>query len=148
MGGVVVLLAGDFKQTLPVIERGTAADEINACLKASYLWTKVEKLYLITNMRVQLFSDVESGAYAQKLLEIGEDHLDTDQEGMVLFTHQFCHVVESEDEFIDHVFPNMQQHIFDEKWLCERTILAPKNETVAKINKKNLGRNSKRNISV
>ncbi|GFT33755.1 hypothetical protein TNCV_4382711 [Trichonephila clavipes] len=37
-------------------------------------------------MRFQLFSDVESGAYAQKLLEIGEGHLDTDQEGMVLFT--------------------------------------------------------------
>ncbi|GFU86970.1 ATP-dependent DNA helicase [Trichonephila clavipes] len=31
-------------------------------------------------MRVQLFSDVESGAYAQKLLEIGEGHLDIDQE--------------------------------------------------------------------
>ncbi|GFU14574.1 ATP-dependent DNA helicase [Trichonephila clavipes] len=82
MGGVVVLLAEDFRQTLPVIERGTAADEINACLKASYLWTKVEKLYLTTNMRVQLFRDVESGAYAQKLLEIGEGHLDTDQEVM------------------------------------------------------------------
>ncbi|GFU79470.1 ATP-dependent DNA helicase [Trichonephila clavipes] len=136
MGGVVVLLAGDFRQTLPVIEKGTAADKINACLKASYLWTKVEKLYLTTNMRAQLFSDVESGAYAQKLLEIGEGHLGTDQEGMVLFTHQFCHVVESEDELIDPVFPNMQQHIFDEKWLCERTILAPKNETAAKINKK------------
>ncbi|GFV69320.1 ATP-dependent DNA helicase [Trichonephila clavipes] len=37
MGGVVVLLAGDFRHTLPVIERGTAADEINACLKAPYL---------------------------------------------------------------------------------------------------------------
>ncbi|GFT89088.1 ATP-dependent DNA helicase [Trichonephila clavipes] len=80
IGGVVVLLAGDFRQTLPVIERGTAADEINACLKASYLWTKIEKLYLTTNMRVQLFSDVESRAYAQKLLEIGEGPLDTDQE--------------------------------------------------------------------
>ncbi|GFV87198.1 ATP-dependent DNA helicase [Trichonephila clavipes] len=139
MGGVVVLLAGDFRQTLPVIERGTAADEINACLKASYLWIKVEKLYLTTNMRVQLFSDVESGAYAQKLLEIGEGHLDPDQEDMVLFTHQFCHVVESEDELIDQVFPNVQQHILDEKWLCERTILAPKNVTVGKINKKILG---------
>ncbi|GFT31439.1 ATP-dependent DNA helicase [Trichonephila clavipes] len=94
MGGVVVLLAMDFRQTLPVIEKGTATDEINACLKSSYLCTKVEKLYLTTNMRVQLFSDVESGAYAQKLLEIGEGHLDTDQ-GVVLFTHQFCHVVES-----------------------------------------------------
>ncbi|GFY29125.1 ATP-dependent DNA helicase [Trichonephila clavipes] len=115
MGGVVVLLAGDFRQTLPVIKGGTAADEISAFLKASYLWTEVEKLYLTTNMRVQLFSDDESGAYAQKLLEIGEGHLDTDQEGMVLFTHQFCQVVKSEDELIDQVFPNLQQYILDEK---------------------------------
>ncbi|GFU81987.1 ATP-dependent DNA helicase [Trichonephila clavipes] len=90
-------------------------------------------------MQVQLFSDVESGAYAQKLLEIGEGHLDINKEGMVLFTHQFCHVVESEDKLIDKVFPNLQQYILHEKWLCERTILAPKNETVAKINKKILG---------
>ncbi|GFX26055.1 ATP-dependent DNA helicase [Trichonephila clavipes] len=139
MGGVLVLLARDFRQTLPVIERGTAADEINACLKASYLWTKVEKLYLTTNMRVRIFRDVESGAYAQKLLEIGEGHLDTDQEGMVLFTHQFCHAVESEEELINQVLPNLQQCILDEKWLCERTILAPKYEAVVKINKKTLG---------
>ncbi|CAH2102538.1 unnamed protein product [Euphydryas editha] len=34
MNDVVVLLTGDFRQTLPVIERGTAADEIQACLKS------------------------------------------------------------------------------------------------------------------
>ncbi|GFT37986.1 ATP-dependent DNA helicase [Trichonephila clavipes] len=61
MDEVVVLLAGDFIHDLPVIERGTAADEINVCLKAPYLWTKVEKLYLTTNMRVQELNDVESG---------------------------------------------------------------------------------------
>ncbi|GFX56443.1 ATP-dependent DNA helicase [Trichonephila clavipes] len=95
MGGVVVLLAGDFRQTLPVIERDIAADEINASLKASYLWNKVEKLYLTTNMRVQLFNDVESGAYAQKLLEIGKCHLDTDQEAKhqcITPSTQSCHL--------------------------------------------------------
>ncbi|GBP15530.1 hypothetical protein EVAR_9308_1 [Eumeta japonica] len=40
MGGMVVLLAGNFRQTLPVINKGTPADEINACLKASVLWTR------------------------------------------------------------------------------------------------------------
>ncbi|GBP23526.1 hypothetical protein EVAR_12807_1 [Eumeta japonica] len=38
-------------------------------------------------MRVQLFSDVESRAYAQKLLEIDESHLDTDQEVTELGRH-------------------------------------------------------------
>ncbi|GFS96150.1 transposable element Tcb2 transposase [Trichonephila clavipes] len=77
MGDVVVLLGRKFRQTLPVIGRDTAANEINACLKASYIWTKVEKLFPTTNMPVQLFSYIESGAYAQKLLEIGESHLQT-----------------------------------------------------------------------
>ena len=35
--GTMILLAGDFRQTLPVTPRSTAADEINACLKASIL---------------------------------------------------------------------------------------------------------------
>ncbi|GBN82619.1 hypothetical protein AVEN_234735-1 [Araneus ventricosus] len=37
MGGLNVVLAGDFRQTLPVIPRGSMADEIKACLKSSYL---------------------------------------------------------------------------------------------------------------
>jgi len=38
MGKVVVILAGDFQQTLPLIIHGTPADRIDACLKKSYLW--------------------------------------------------------------------------------------------------------------
>jgi len=33
MGKVIVILAGDFRQTLPIISRGTPADQIHACLK-------------------------------------------------------------------------------------------------------------------
>jgi len=36
-GGAIILLPCDFRQTLPVIPRSTAADEINACLKSSNL---------------------------------------------------------------------------------------------------------------
>jgi len=32
-GSVLVLLSGDFKQTLPIIPRVIYADEINSCLK-------------------------------------------------------------------------------------------------------------------
>ncbi|KAL0867452.1 hypothetical protein ABMA27_008239 [Loxostege sticticalis] len=124
MGGVVVLLAGDFRQTLPVIERGTPADEMNACLKASPLWSKVEKLHLTCHMRVQLFNDLESGAYASKLLQIGEGRLETDED------------VATEDELISHVFPNIQNNITNDEWLCERAVMSPKNESVNKINNK------------
>ncbi|KAL4104072.1 hypothetical protein QTP88_019385 [Uroleucon formosanum] len=45
MGGVTVLLTGDFRQTLPVILRGSRADEVKACTKASYLWPLREQTF-------------------------------------------------------------------------------------------------------
>lgn len=42
MGGVTFVLAGDFRQTLPVITKGTRADVIKACLKSSPLWQSIE----------------------------------------------------------------------------------------------------------
>lgn len=68
MGGVVLLLSGDFRQTLPVIPKSTPADEINACLKHSILWHQVKKLQLTTNMRAKTF--------AEKLSEIAGGPVD------------------------------------------------------------------------
>ncbi|XP_073821521.1 uncharacterized protein [Musca autumnalis] len=56
-GGALILLSGDFRQTLPVIPKSSAADELNACLKSSFLWRHVQKLQLTTNMRVALQND-------------------------------------------------------------------------------------------
>lgn len=99
------------------------------------MWAKVERLQLRTNMRVQLFNDCESGNFAQCLLEIGEGRLPMDAEGLIEFKSSFCNVVCSESELINKVFPNLQLNFNNEEWLCERAIMAPRNETVAKINK-------------
>lgn len=56
-GGALILLSGDFRQTLSVIPRSTPADEFNACLKFAVLWRHIKKLILKTNMRVQLQND-------------------------------------------------------------------------------------------
>ena len=71
MGGVSVVLSGDFRQTLPVIVLGTQADEINACIKSSYLWGVVQVLQLKTNMRVHIHNDEQAGHFAQQLLQLG-----------------------------------------------------------------------------
>ncbi|UYV60350.1 hypothetical protein LAZ67_1000902 [Cordylochernes scorpioides] len=83
MGGLVVLLAGDFRQTLPVVTRGTPADELNACLKSSYLWSHIVKMHLTVNMRVQLHNDTTAAQFADELLKIGEGQLETDSEATV-----------------------------------------------------------------
>ena len=56
-GSTLILLAGDFRQTLPIIPRSTPADEMNACLKNCNLWAHVKTLKLTTNMRVRLQND-------------------------------------------------------------------------------------------
>ncbi|GFW26081.1 ATP-dependent DNA helicase [Trichonephila clavipes] len=72
MGGATVVLSGDFRQTLPIVTRGTTVDQINACLKKSYLWHHVEKFSLTTNMRSHIQGDLSAGQFANKLLQIGD----------------------------------------------------------------------------
>ena len=135
MGGLVVLLAGDFRQTLPVIPRGTPADELNACLKASSLWVHVKKLALTTNMRVRLHQDVTAGTFAQQLLDLGNGAWKQDSlTGEVMFPTGFCNLVNNVEELKERVFPTLRIHFTDCRWLFERAILAPKNETVERIN--------------
>ena len=135
MGGVVVLLAGDFRQTLPVIPKGTMADELKACLKASNLWRYVHKLELTSNMRVHLQGDLSAGRFTQQLLTLGDGKVPIDPtSGLISIPENFCNIVQSMEELKTSVFPNIQHHFKDHKWLCERAILAPKNDSVNAIN--------------
>ena len=43
MGGCTVLFSEDICQILPVMTRGTRADEVNASLKRLYLWPHTTK---------------------------------------------------------------------------------------------------------
>ena len=60
MGGVT-----DFRQTLPVVPRGTPADEIMASL-----WRYIGKLSL-TSMRLALSGGESVGFFSDQLLETG-----------------------------------------------------------------------------
>jgi hypothetical protein len=71
MGGITFVFAGDFRQTLPVVNRGTRADIMKACLKLSYLWTSVQHLNLCTNMIAHLIGNTHSN-FPQQLLKLGE----------------------------------------------------------------------------
>ncbi|CAN0906258.1 ATP-dependent DNA helicase PIF1 [Linum grandiflorum] len=56
-GGKIVLLGGDFTQTLPVVPNGGMKDNINASLPRSYLWNYCKLLHLTINMRINLEND-------------------------------------------------------------------------------------------
>ncbi|GFV21139.1 ATP-dependent DNA helicase [Trichonephila clavipes] len=108
MGGATVVLAGDFRQTLPIVTRGTPADQINACLKNNYLWQHVEKFSLTTNMRSHIQGDLSAGQFANKLLQIGDSKVPEDPStGLII---KPCgQIVNSPDELLSKVYPNIQQ---------------------------------------
>lgn len=134
-GGALILLSGDFRQTLPVIPKSTPADEINACLKSSILWRHVQKLTLSINMRVQLQNDPSAREFSEQLLKIGNGTIPIDNtSGLITLPNNFCTISQSKEELIDSVFPNIVRHYKNHDWLRERAILAPKNASVNEIN--------------
>ena len=115
--------------------RSTAADEINACLKASNLWRYVNKLQLSVNMRVALLNDLSADDFSKQLLNIGNGRVPVDESsGLISFPPNFCNFVSSKDELINKVFPDIIANHKNTKWLSKRAILAAKNKDVDDLN--------------
>ncbi|XP_071687944.1 uncharacterized protein [Rutidosis leptorrhynchoides] len=88
-GGKPIVFGGDFRQILPVIQKGRRKDIVDASLNSSYLWDYVTILKLTVNMRLcGIETDVDTRSFAQWILDIGNSD-----------------VGESEDEVIDIEIP-------------------------------------------
>ncbi|KAK6998606.1 ATP-dependent DNA helicase PIF7, partial [Biomphalaria glabrata] len=124
MGGAVVVFSGDFRQTLPVIPGSTVSQQLNACIKSSYLWNKGLKVTLKKNMRVQ-----NNKQFSKHLLRIGNGKYKT-----ISFPWQFCHWEQSYEGLIKKVYPDILENFKSSEWLCERAILAPTNQCVDRLN--------------
>ncbi|KAM0839241.1 hypothetical protein ACQ4PT_060443 [Festuca glaucescens] len=77
-GGKVVVLGGDLRQILPVIEGGTCSQVVGSAITNSPLWDHVTVLHLTTNQRLAVQStdpdvQVTVAAFAQWVLSIGDD---------------------------------------------------------------------------
>ena len=68
-------------------------------------------------------------------LTLGEGRVEVDNEGDVN-PAQICNLVNSIDELIESVFPNLLNNFMQITWLRERAIMAPKNSTVNTVNHK------------
>jgi ATP-dependent DNA helicase PIF1 len=137
MGGIIAVLSGDFRQTLPVIRKGTYIDELKACLKTSNLWKYVKTFHLEKNMRVQLSGCEESSWFSEQLLLLGENKIPVNSEtGLMIIPNNFCTIVKSVQELITAVFSDIDKQYHDQKWLSEQAILCPRNVDVNCVNLK------------
>ena len=73
---VTVRLAGDYRFALPVIPKGTKADEVTACLKRSYLLPNKVRMELSKIVRARLHGDESAGLLANTILDSGSGKIE------------------------------------------------------------------------
>ena len=135
-GGIAMVFSGDFRQTLPVVRGGTRANEVDACFKESQLWEHVDVVHLSTNMRVHLYADTQAGTFANVLLRIGEAKIPiVSAADCIQIPLGGGTVTETLDGLKAAVFGNLPFNFQNAQWLCERAILAPRNDSVTHVNK-------------
>ena len=134
-GGLTVLFAGDWKQILPVVLRGTRAQIVDATLKRSYIWQSVEVLTLTENMRVTT-SDTGEAGFAALLEDVGNGALPVHEdlgEFRVRIPQEL--LLPSEQDLIQHVYGEMSERYLDPEWLCSRAIITTTNASVELLNR-------------
>jgi hypothetical protein len=151
-GGKVVVLGGDFRQILPVVRRGGAADIIQASLNQSArIWPHVRVLKLHTNMRVlRLLQGTGDGAaaeatrlqeFADYLLRVGDGTEPLHDVGgvhMIRIPPEMVCPGDGIKDLIEDVFGelrNISDPAARAAFLTERAILTPLNHDVDAINK-------------
>ncbi|XP_066385185.1 uncharacterized protein [Miscanthus floridulus] len=146
-GGKVVVLGGDLRQILPVVEGGTKQDVISAAIITSRLWAHVEVLSLNQNMRLvcspnDACQQQEVAAFSRWILDIGEGKApsfakDGEDEPSWITIPEELLIVPGEDKLaaiVQSVYPNFETRYRDPLYLSQRAILAPTNELTDTIN--------------
>ncbi|XP_076934194.1 uncharacterized protein LOC143600366 [Bidens hawaiensis] len=141
-GGKVVVLGGDFRQILPVVQNGTRNDCVNAIISSSYIWPNCKVLKLTKNMRLtvgsQISNTLEIKQFTDWLLDIGQGNLGGPNDGEATITiPEDLLIKDSLDpmsDLIDFVYPSMLDRFNDLTYFQERALLAPLNGVVQEIN--------------
>jgi len=149
-GGKVVVLGGDPKQILPVIENGTKAQIISASIFRSYLWRHTKKIYLHENMRlkkiaINTYEYKELNDFNNWILSIGNGNAQNNSVSNEDDDPDY-HIVEIPDDLlvkstdnkikalVDTTFPDFKSNYTNIEYLKSRAILATTNEIVDEIN--------------
>ena len=74
-GGKIVIVAGDGRQTLPIVRRGSRSDIVDSVIFNSELWNDVEKFKLSKNMRIQHILQERDPHETEEWLQLFNDKL-------------------------------------------------------------------------
>lgn len=146
-GGVVVVLGGDLRQILPVIEGGSRAQVVSATITNSPLWHSMTVLNLTENMRLVVPGAIialqhEITLFSDWVLDLGEGKLSAvprnNEAGSTWIDIPEDLLVHTEGDHIaaivDAVYIDFSSSFQDSMYLRQRAILAPTNELAEEVN--------------
>ncbi|XP_075475690.1 uncharacterized protein LOC142509589 [Primulina tabacum] len=131
-GRKTMVFGGDFRQMLPVVKRGSKAEQIAASISRSTFWNCVKIIHLQQNMR-----SAQHIEFLQFLLRVGDGLQHTITRDFIKLSDSIIIPWEGEQSIhmmIDSVFPNMINHVNDVNYMVDRAIITPKNVDVDNIN--------------
>jgi hypothetical protein len=132
-GGITVLFGGDFRQTTPVVPRGSREKIVNTSLKRSALWSRIHLYHLKQNM--QLDRTPESDAFAAWLLEVGAGKHITEDNNAIQLPQNMRMQENSIQSLATSIYPDIAVGDKPDEYFLNRTILSPKNDVVDDLNK-------------
>ncbi len=133
-GGKVFVIGGDFRQTMPVVLRGTRADIINASIKSSYLWHHVQTLSLTINMRLNNENNFD---YRDFLINIGNGSLPTEKVNEIpdyVNIPDKMYLPLDKQIIFDKIYDDFANQASNSDYLNSRAILCPLNKDTDEIN--------------
>jgi hypothetical protein len=130
-GGITILFVGDFRQTLPVVPRGSRAQIVNASLRKSRLWRHIKVLHLKQNMRLDQTPD--SIAFAKWLLKVGGGS-DLTPDKTIQLPDDMRLAQNDAQGLINVIYPGIDQPNREDQFFLERTILSATNDKVDRLN--------------
>ncbi|KAM0885153.1 hypothetical protein ACQ4PT_030511 [Festuca glaucescens] len=147
-GGKVVVLGGDLRQILPVIEGGTRSQVVDAAITNSPLWGHIIVLPLTINQRLAVQTanavvQAEEAAFAECVLNIGDGTIPAiarqGESSPTWITIPDEYLVHTEGDkiaaIVESVYIDFLTRYSDPNYLKERAILTPTNDIAEDINK-------------
>jgi hypothetical protein len=129
-GGITILFGGDFRQTLPVIPKGSRESIVGATFCRSSLWRHIKVMKLERNERLD--RTPESEAFASWLLDVGSGRGLPADNSITLPPEMRCG--NTPESLISAIYPAIEDPNHTDQYFLDRTILSGRNDDVDELN--------------
>jgi ATP-dependent DNA helicase PIF1 len=146
-GGKTVVLGGDLRQILPIVEGGSRAEIVNAAIVNSPLWSSITVLHLKKNMRLFALDISEQERneirhFSQWLLDIGDGNIEPfakegeEEPSWIKIPTKYLLLPEQDriSCIINEIYSDLHMNYAYAEYLRDQAILTPTNDIADIIN--------------